>query len=125
MDSGSGAGARAAACPTRKERLDLRKQRYVDLRRAMWSARVRLDQDRKKKEEEKEREEKETEDMMSEDRSACGRAFGDVLGGLKLKNECSIGVDASTSGSDLEMKKMLEIKKDLEMKKMLEKSRRR
>ena len=57
---------------------------------------------------------------MSEDRSACGRAFGDVLGGLKLKNECSIGVDASTSGSDLEMKKMLEIKKDQEMKKMLE-----
>ena len=117
MASGSGAGARAAACPTRKERLELRKQRYVDLRRAMWSARVRLDQDkgwsrlllaatlgRKKKEEEKEREEKETEDMMSEDRSACGRAFGDVLGGLKLKNECSIGVDASTSGSDLEMK---------------------
>ena len=33
----------------------------------------------------KEREEKDTEDMMSEDRSACGRAFGDVLGGLKLK----------------------------------------
>ena len=95
---GSGAGARAAACPTRKERLDLRKQRYVELRRAMWSARVRLDQDkgwsrlllaatlgRKKKEEETRREEKETEDMMSEDRSACGRAFGDVLGGLKLK----------------------------------------
>ena len=51
MASGSGAGARAAACPTRKERLDLRKQRYVELRRAMWSARVRLDQDRKKKEE--------------------------------------------------------------------------
>ena len=52
MASGSGAGARAAACPTRKERLDLRKQRYEGLRRAMWSARVRLDQDRKKKEEE-------------------------------------------------------------------------
>ena len=85
MDSGSGAGARAAACPTRKERLELRKQRYVDLRRAMWSARVRLDQDRKKHEEEKEREEKETEDMMWEDRSACGRAFGNVIGGLKLK----------------------------------------
>ena len=46
MVSGSGAGARAAACPTRKERLELRKQRYVDLRRAMWSARVRLDQDK-------------------------------------------------------------------------------
>ena len=71
MDSGSGAGARAAACPTRKERLELRKQRYVDLRRAMWSARVRLDQGRKKKEEEKEREEKETEDMMWEDQFAC------------------------------------------------------
>ena len=52
MDSGSGAGAREAACPTRTERLEMRKQRYVDLRRAMWSARVRLDQDRKKKEEE-------------------------------------------------------------------------
>ena len=52
MASGSGAGARAAACPTRKfERLDMRKQRYVELRRAMWSERVRLDQDRKKKEE--------------------------------------------------------------------------
>ena len=70
MDSGSGAGARAAACPTRKERLELRKQRYVGLRRAMWSARVRLDQDRKKKEEEEEREEKETEDMMWEDNLA-------------------------------------------------------
>ena len=74
MASGSGAGARAAACPTRKERLDLRKQSYVGLRRAMWSARVRLDQQRKKKEEgakrkeeEHEREEKETEDMMWED----------------------------------------------------------
>ena len=40
---------------------------------------------RKKDEKKREREEKETEDMMSEDRSACGRAFGDVLGGLKLK----------------------------------------
>ena len=47
MASGSGAGARAAACPTRKERgVDLRKQRYVELRRAMWSERVRLDQTR-------------------------------------------------------------------------------
>ena len=126
MDSGSGAGARAAACPTRKERLELRKQRHVGLRRAMWSARVRLDQDRKKKEEEEEREEKETEDMMWEDNLAQWLEGKDRPStGMKLKNECSIGVDASTSGSDLEMKKMLEIKKDLEMKKMLEKSRRR
>ena len=44
--------------------------------------------------------------------------------GMTLKNECSIGVDASTSGSvleihachtGLEIKKMLEIKKGLEV----------
>ena len=106
MAPGSGAGARAAACPTRKERrLDLRKQRYVELRRAMWSARVRLDQGRKKKEEEKEREEKETEDMMWEDQFACWLENKmEKRTGMKLKHECSIGVDASTSGSDLEMK---------------------
>ena len=105
--------------------MELRKQRYVDLRRAMWSARVRLDQDRKKKEEEKGREEKETEDMMWEDQFACWLENKmEKRTGMKLKNECSIGVDASTSGSDLEihachtgleMKKMLEIKKGLEM----------
>ena len=93
MAPGSGAGARAAACPTRKfERLGLRKQRYVGLRRAMWSERVRLDQDRKKKEEdekkkeeEKRREEKETEDMMWEDQYACWLQNKGAPKGMALK----------------------------------------
>ena len=57
---------------------------------------------------------------MSEDRSACGRAFGDVLGGLKLKNECLIGVDASTSGSDLERNTCLAEEKSAWRKEMQE-----